>query len=305
MALQKTKYIWMNGEFVEWDSAKIHVLSHVVHYGSSWFEGIRAYKTPKGTAVFRLKEHIQRLAKSVKIYRGQLPYEVSELIESTKELIRKNELESCYIRPVAYRGYEDVGVYPLNCPIDISIATWHWGVYLGKEALEQGVDVCVSSWQRLHNNSLPTISKAGGNYLNSQLIRMEAIQNGYTEGIGLDHNGNVSEGSGENMFFVMDGVIYTPGMDSSILEGITRSSTITIAKQLGYEVKEISIPRSILYTADEIFFTGTAVEITPVRSVDRIKVGDGKAGPITKSIQKAFYDIVEHGNDPYGWLDYI
>ena len=305
MALQKTPYIWMNGEFVEWDKATIHVLSHVVHYGSSWFEGIRAYKTPKGTAIFRLKEHMKRLENSVKIYRGEMPYSLEELCEATKELVRHNQLESCYIRPVAYRGYEDLGVYPLNCPIEVTIANWKWGVYLGKEALNQGVDVCVSSWQRLHNNTIPAISKAGGNYLNSQLIRMEAMMNGYSEGIGLDINGNVGEGSGENMFFVVDNVIYTPVMSSSILEGITRSTAITLAKDLGYEVRETTIPRAMLYTADEIFFTGTAVEITPVRSVDKIPVGSGVVGPVTKNIQQAFFNVVENGEDKHNWLTYV
>jgi branched-chain amino acid aminotransferase len=305
MALEKAPYIWMNGNYVAWDDARIHVLSHVVHYGTSWFEGIRAYSTPNGTAVFRLNEHLKRLEKSVKIYRGDLPYTVDELSAAICTLIKRNELEACYIRPVAYRGYEELGVYPLNCPMDIAIATWKWGRYLGKEAVEQGVDVCVSSWQRLHNNAMPATSKAGGNYMNSQLIRMEALLNGFSEGIGLDQNGNVSEGSGENMFFVLDGVIYTPGAGSAILEGITRNTVIKLAEKLGYTVKETSVPRAMLYTADEIFFSGTAVEITPVRSVDRIKVGDGKAGSVTRTIQDAFFDIVEKGNDPYGWLTYV
>ncbi|MBM4150550.1 MAG: branched-chain amino acid transaminase [Ignavibacteria bacterium] len=305
MALPKTPYIWMNGEFVDWDKATIHVLSHVVHYGSGWFEGIRAYKTPNGTGIFRLREHLKRLQQSVKLYRGEMPYTIDQMCEATKELVRKNGLESCYIRPIAYRGYENLGVYPLNCPIDVSIACWEWGVYLGKEAIDNGVDVCVSSWQRLHNNTLPAVSKASGNYLSSQLIRMEAIMNGYSEGIGLDINGNVGEGSGENIFFVNDGVIYTPPMSSSILEGITRHTAITIAKDLGYEVRETTVPRAVLYTADEIFFTGTAVEITPVRSVDRISVNDGIVGPVTKHIQQAFYAIIQDGKDEHGWLTYV
>lgn len=305
MALTPTPYIWMNNKFIHWEDAKIHVLSHVVHYGSSWFEGMRAYKTKKGTAIFRLKEHIHRLGLSVKIYRGEIPYSEEELCEACCELIRRNKVDACYLRPIAYRGYDELGVYPLTCPIDVAIALWSWGKYLGKEALEQGVDVCVSSWQRLTNNSMPATSKAGGNYLSSQLIRMEAIQHGYAEGIGLDAYGNVSEGSGENIFFSYDGVIYTPPLSSSILQGITRASAITIAKELGYDVVEQTIPRSMLYTADEIFFTGTAVEITPVRSVDKIIVGNGKVGEITRQIQQNFIDIVENGNDNRGWLTFV
>lgn len=305
MALTATPYIWMNGEFVAWEEAKIHVLSHVVHYGSSWFEGMRAYKTAKGTAVFRLAEHIRRLALSVKIYHGELPYTEKEICDACCELIRRNGVDACYLRPIAYRGYGELGVYPLNCPIDVTIALWSWGKYLGKEAHEQGVDVCVSSWQRLTNNSMPAAAKAGGNYLSSQLIRMEAIQHGYAEGIGLDMQGNVSEGSGENIFFVSDGIIYTPPLSSSILQGITRASAIKIAQDLGYTIVEQVIPRSMLYTADEIFFTGTAVEVTPVRSVDKILVGNGIVGDITRNIQRKFFDVVEDGNDPYGWLTFV
>lgn len=305
MALAATPYIWMNGEFVPWEEAKIHVLSHVVHYGSSWFEGMRAYKTAKGTAIFRLAEHIHRLTLSVKIYHSDLPYTEKEICDACCELIRRNDVDACYLRPVAYRGYGELGVYPLNCPMELTIALWKWGKYLGKEAHEQGVDVCVSSWQRLTNNSMPAAAKAGGNYLSSQLIRIEAIQHGYAEGIGLDMHGNVSEGSGENIFFVNNGVIYTPPLSSSILQGITRDSAVQIARELGYTVVEQVIPRSMLYTADEIFFTGTAVEVTPVRSVDKILVGNGSVGDITRSIQRKFFDVVEEGNDPYGWLTFI
>ncbi|GAB1429708.1 branched-chain-amino-acid transaminase [Ignavibacteria bacterium] len=305
MALTPTPYIWMNGNYVSWEDAKIHVLSHVVHYGSSWFEGMRAYKTSKGTAIFRLREHIHRLSLSVKIYRGELPFSEEDICDACCELIRRNKVEACYLRPVAYRGYGELGVYPLTCPLDVAIALWSWGKYLGKEAHEQGVDVCVSSWQRLTNNSMPAAAKAGGNYLSSQLIRIEANQHGYAEGIGLDINGNVSEGSGENIFFVSDGVIYTPPMSASILQGITRASAITIAEELGCKVVEQVIPRSMLYTSDEIFFTGTAVEITPVRSVDRIPVGNGSVGEITKNIQKKFFEVVEQGEDARGWLTFI
>ncbi|MBK9248387.1 MAG: branched-chain amino acid transaminase [Ignavibacteria bacterium] len=305
MPLPKTEFIWMNGKFVKWDDAKIHVLSHVVHYGSSWFEGLRAYYTKKGTAIFRLTEHIHRLAMSVKIYRGEMPYSIEEMCKATIDLVRKNELQSCYIRPVVYRGYGELGVYPLTCPLEAAIGTWQWGKYLGKEALDQGVDVCVSSWSRLSNNSMPASSKAGGNYLNSQLVRMEALQHGYAEGIGLDSQGNVSEGSGENIFFVQDGTIYTPPLSSSILQGITRATVVQIAKDLGISIVETTIPRSMLYTADEIFFSGTAVEVTPVRSVDTIKVRDGKVGEITRQIQRVFFDVVENGNDKHGWLTFI
>ncbi len=303
--LPKTEYIWMNGDFVAWDDARIHVLSHVVHYGSSWFEGIRAYNTQKGTAIFRLHEHMKRLHLSAKIYHSKLPYSVEELCEATAELVRRNNLDDCYLRPVAFRGYGELGVYPLNSPIDVVIAGWKWGKYLGKDALDQGVDVCVSSWQRLSNSSMPPFSKAGGNYLNSQLIRIEALQNGFSEGIGLDQHGCVSEGSGENIFFVQDGTIYTPPLSAAILQGITRSSVLTIAKNLGYPIVETALPRTMLYTADEVFFSGTAVEITPVRSVDRIEVGDGTPGPVTKAIQERFFDIVTQGNDPYQWLTFI
>ena len=305
MPLPKTEYIWMNGKFVKWDNAKIHVLSHVIHYGSSWFEGMRAYDTKRGTAVFRLKEHIHRLQLSVKIYHGEMPFTEEELCNATLELVKKNKLQACYIRPIVYRGYGELGVYPLSCPMEAAIGTWQWGKYLGKEALEQGVDVCVSSWNRLSNNSMPAASKAGGNYLNSQLVRIEALHHGYAEGIGLDTQGNVSEGSGENIFFVQEGTIYTPPMSASILQGITRASVVQIAKDLGIPVVETTIPRSMLYTCDEMFFSGTAVEVTPVRSVDNIKVNDGKVGEITRLIQQNFFDVVENGNDPHGWLTFI
>lgn len=305
MPLPKTDYIWMNGEFVRWDDAKIHVLSHVMHYGSSWFEGIRAYKTPKGTAIFRLREHIERLYHSARIYYADLPYSVDEICQATLDIVGKNHIEECYIRPLAYRGYEELGVFPLNCPVELIIATWNWGKYLGKDAIREGVDVGVSSWNRISPNTMPTISKAGGNYLNSQLVKIEAHRHGYSEGITLDGNGCVSEGSGQNIFFVADGKIITPSLGASILPGVTRASIITLAKEMGYEVIEGSVPRASLYTADEIFFTGTAAEITPVRSVDGIKIGDGTVGEITHKIQDKFFSIVCDGQDDHGWLTYV
>lgn len=305
MGFKEAKYIWMNGELVPWKDAKIHVLSHVVHYGSSVFEGIRAYKTPKGTAIFRLPEHTKRLFNSAKIYRMEIPFTQEEINEAIKETIRKNELEECYIRPVVYRGYNSLGVDPSPCPVEVAIAVWEWGKYLGPEALEKGVAVKVSTWNRMAPNTFPATAKAGANYMNSQLIKLEAILDGYVEGIALDINGWVSEGSGENVFVVIDGVIYTPPLGASILAGITRNSVITLAKDMGYEVREMLIPREFLYTADEVFFTGTAAEITPISSVDKIPVGNGKRGPITKALQEKFFDIVQNGNDPYGWLHYI
>ncbi len=305
MAIPKTELIWMNGEYIAWDEARIHVLSHVVHYGTSWFEGIRAYKTEAGTAVFRLREHMSRLGQSLKIYRSELPYDIDELCEASLELVRRNNLSACYIRPVAMRGYGELGVYPMNCPLDVVIAAWEWGRYLGPEALEEGVDVCVSSWNRIAPNTMPTLSKAGGNYMNAQLIKIEAKDNGYHEGIGLSVHGYVSEGSGENIFLVQDGTLYTTPLGASILAGITRSSILTIAEDLGIKTVTTQIPRAMLYTADEIFFTGTAVEVTPVRSVDHVKIGNGKVGPVTKRIQDRFFSILESGEDPYDWLTFV
>ncbi len=305
MALQKSEYIWMNGEYIGWDDAKIHVLSHVVHYGSSWFEGVRAYETTRGTAVFRLQEHMARLTQSLKIYRSEMDYTPEQLSDVALELIRRNNLKSCYIRPVAFRGYGELGVYPMNCPMEVVIAAWPWGRYLGPEAVEEGVDVCVSSWNRIAPNTMPTLSKAGGNYMNAQLIKIEARSNGFTEGIGLSVQGYVSEGSGENIFLVQDGVLYTTPLGASILAGITRSSIIEIAGDLNIQVVTDQIPRAMLYTADEIFFTGTAVEVTPVRSVDHVVIGDGKPGPVTRRIQNRFFSIVESGDDPYGWLTFV
>jgi len=301
-----TKKIWMNGEMIDHDNAKVHVLSHAMHYGSSFFEGIRAYKTQEGTAIFRLDEHIDRLYNSCKIYRTEIPYTKEEIKKAIFDTIKINGIKTAYIRPLVYRGYNSLGVDPSNCPVETMIATWEWGAYLGEEALTKGVDVCVSSWRRLAPNTMPTAAKAGGNYLSSQLIKMEALENGYDEGIALDYSGNVSEGSGENLFVISNGKIYSPQSGSSALIGITRDSVITIARDLGYEVVEETISRESLYTADELFFSGTAAEITPIASVDKIKIGRGQRGPVTEKIQKAFFEMTEGENIKYNsWLTYI
>lgn len=306
MAIKPTKYIWKNGKHIPFNDATIHILSHVVHYGTSWFEGIRAYKTRRGTAVFRLDDHMERLHNSLKIYRTVLPYDVETLSLAAIETIQKNELNSCYIRPIVIRGFGDMGVYALNCPLEVYITVWEWGAYLGDSSHQAGVDVCVSSWDRITPNSLPSLAKAGANYMNSQLVKMEAVENNYAEGICLDTYGNVSEGSGENVFIVIDdNTILTPPGASSILPGLTRDCVKLIARDLGINIIEQNIPRAMLYTASEMFFTGTAVEITPVRSVDRIPVGDGTVGPVTQAIQKRFQDVIKNGNDPYGWLTWV
>ncbi|MGH9559354.1 MAG: branched-chain amino acid transaminase [Bryobacteraceae bacterium] len=302
--IQATEKIWHNGRFIDWDDAKIHVLAHVTSYGSSVFEGIRCYKTPSGPSIFRGREHMRRLHDSAKIYRIEIPYSVDELFNVTPELVRINKLESCYVRPLVLRGYGDVGVLPgKDNPIETYIACWAWGKYLGDEAIEQGVDVCVSSWTRIAPNTLPALSKAGANYMNSQLIRMEAAINGYNEGIALDAAGYVSEGSGENVFVVRDGKILTPPLGASVLPGITRDTVIRLAQSLDIPVLETPVPREMLYIADEVFFSGTAAEITPVRSVDRIEIGPGKRGPITERLQREFFAIVEGRiPDRFGWL---
>lgn len=305
MPIAKMDYIWFNGELVEWDKATIHVLSHVVHYGTSFFEGIRCYETPRGTAIFRLTPHMRRLVESAKIYRTAIPYSLEQLVAAVKETVRANQLRAGYIRPVVFRGYGEIGVNPLANPVEVAIATIEWGKYLGAEAMEQGVDVCVSSWNRFAPNTMPAMSKAGGNYMNSQLIKMEAVANGYAEGIALDSNGQVSEGSGENLFVVRDGVAYTPPASASILSGITRDTVITLLGELGVEVRQQIIPREMLYLADELFFTGTAAEVTPIRSVDRVTVGGGRRGPITGQVQAAFFAVVGgEREDRHGWLEY-
>ncbi|HUP04025.1 MAG TPA: branched-chain amino acid transaminase [Bryobacteraceae bacterium] len=296
--------IWHNGRFIPWAEATIHVLSHVVNYGTSVFEGVRCYSTPSGPAFFRLDAHIRRMLNSAKIYRmPDVGFSLEGLMEASKELVRVNRMETCYLRPIVLRGYGEIGVNGLKNPIDVYLACWEWGKYLGEEALAEGVDVCVSSWTRLAPNTLPALAKAGANYMNSQLIKMEALTNGYSEGIALDTAGFVSEGSGENIFVVRDGKILTPPLGASVLPGITRDSVMTLAAELGIPVVETLVPRELLYIADEVFFSGTAAEITPVRSVDRITVGKGRRGPVAELLQKEFFAIV-HGTKPdrFGWL---
>ena len=302
MAIQKTEKIWHNGKFIAWDDAKIHVMSHVVNYGSSVFEGIRCYALPSGPAIFRAQEHMQRFLDSAKIYRIDIDYTREELVSVLAELIRTNGVWPCYLRPIILRGYGEAGVNPFHSPTEVYICNYPWGKYLGVDA-EQGVDVCVSSWTRIAPNTLPAMAKSGANYMNSQLIKMEAIVNGYVEGIALDANGYVSEGSGENLFVVRNGTLLTAPLGNSILPGITRDSALQIARHLGIPVVEQGIPREMLYIADEVFFTGTAAEITPVRSVDKISVGKGVIGPVTKAIQKEFYGIVRgEKEDRFNWL---
>lgn len=306
MALPKSDKIWFNGEFVDWDAANIHVLSHVVHYGSSVFEGIRCYKTAQGPAVFRLEEHVTRLFDSAKIYRMQIPYTPAEIATAILETIRVNKLEACYIRPIVFRGYGSLGVDPMPCPVDSVIAVWEWGDYLGEEALQKGVSVCTSSWNRVAPNTLPFMAKAGGNYLNSQLVRMEANLNGYDEGIVLGTDGLVSEGSGENIFAIRNGSIYTPTSHYSILPGITRHTAIILARDLGMRVEQRGIPREFLYVADEVFFTGTAAEITPVRAIDQVEIGAGERGPVTQQLQEAFFAILRgEAEDRHRWLTLV
>jgi branched-chain amino acid aminotransferase len=301
--LTPTEKIWHNGSFVAWDEAKIHVLSHVVSYGTSVFEGIRCYQTPSGPAAFRLREHIRRMLDSAKIYRMDIPYPSDQLAEASLELVRVNKMRSCYIRPIALRGYGEMGVYSLRNPVEVFIACWEWGKYLGDEALASGVDVCVSSWTRIAPNTLPAMAKAGANYMNSQLIKMEAVANGYSEGIGLDTAGYVSEGSGENIYAVRDGKIHTPPLGASVLPGITRDAVIRLAQDLGIPLVETLVPREMLYIADEVFFSGTAAEITPIRSIDKIVIGKGKRGPVAEKLQKEFFAIIEGDKpDRYGWL---
>ena len=300
MPLQTTANIWHNGQLIPWDKANIHVMSHVVHYGSSVFEGIRCYTQPNGAGVFRLNEHMARLVDSAKIYRMPLPYTVEQLSTAVVDVIEANGIAPCYIRPIAFRGYGEIGVNPLKSPVEVYIANFPWGKYVpGNE----GADVCVSSWSRLAPNTMPSLAKAGANYMNSQLIRMEAEVNGYSEGIALDVNGYLSEGSGENLFLVRGGVLYTTPLANSVLNGITRSSVLTLAKQLGIEVVEQAMPREMLYICDEAFFTGTAAEVTHLRSVDRILIGDGTMGPITTALHEEFFAIVNGLKpDRHNWL---
>jgi branched-chain amino acid aminotransferase len=306
LAFNEKSKIWKNGQFINWKDATIHLASHVIHYGSSVFEGTRCYKTKKGSAIFRLSDHNRRLINSAKIYRMSVPFTSEEIDDACRKLMVLNGYESAYIRPVIYRGYGSLGVDPSGCPIDIAIISWQWGAYLGEGALENGVDVRVSSWSRLAPNTMPSLSKCGANYMNSQLIKMEAKADGYMEGIALNCDGFISEGSGENVFVVFKGRLFTPPWMDSLLPGITRDSVMQIARDMGYEVVEQSLPREMLYIANEVFFCGTAVEITPIRSVDRVPVGDGKRGPITHKIQDRFFGILNGTvQDKFGWLDYL
>jgi branched-chain amino acid aminotransferase len=306
MAFPGTGKIWMNGTLVEWKDATIHIATHVVHYGSGVFEGARCYATPRGSACFRLDAHMRRLQLSAKIYRMEYALDLAGWQNAVLETIRANQMKACYIRPLVYRGYESLGVNPFTCPVDAAIMLWDWGAYLGKEALEEGCDVKVATWARMAPNTLPAMAKSTANYANSALIKMEAITDGYSEGIALDVHGNVSEGSGQNIFIVRDGAVYTPPLGSSILGGITRDSVMTLAHDLGIPVSESIVPREALYSADEVFFVGTAAEVTPVRSIDKIKVGIGRRGPVTETIQHRFFDVINgRVPDTHGWLTYV
>lgn len=299
----RSDYIWFNGKFVPWDEATVHVGVHALHYGSSVFEGIRAYSTPKGPAVFCLQQHVQRLFNSAKVLYMPIPYTQEEIAQAILDTIARNKHEACYIRPIAFRGMERLGVDGRACPVVVAIMTWEWGAYLGPEALSEGVDAGVSSWRRMAPGTFPANAKIGGQYVNSQFVTMEAKERGYTEGIALDINGYVSEGSGENIFLVCKGKILTPPLSASILDGITRNCVITIARSLGYTVEEVMIPREQLYTADEVFFTGTAAEITPIRSIDGIPIGSGRRGPVTARLQEEFFGITSGKlEDRWGWL---
>jgi len=306
MAFPGTGKIWMNGSLVDWKDATIHVGSHIVHYGSGVFEGARCYDTKNGPACFRLDAHVRRLFDSARIYRMDPAYDAQAMTDAIHETITANGFRACYIRPIIYRGYDSLGVNPLPCPIDTAIMVWEWGAYFTKEAIEEGLDVKVSTWARNAPNTTPGMAKSVANYANAQLIKLEAIAEGYAEGIALDTYGNLSEGSGQNIFIVREGVIYTPPVGNSVLWGITRDSVMTIARELGFEVREQTLPRETLYIADEVFFVGTAVEVTPIRSVDRIKVGRGRRGPLTEAIQQRFFQIVKGDiPDTHGWLQYV
>jgi branched-chain amino acid aminotransferase len=306
MAAPRSDLIWMNGKLVPWDDARVHVSAHALHYGSSVFEGVRCYKTPQGPAVFRLDAHTERLFNSAKVYWMEMPLTQAELNEAVLATIAANKLDACYIRPLVFRGAGPLGVNPFGSPVDVVIMVWDWGKYLGQEAIEQGVDVCVSSWSRMAPNTLPAMAKAGGNYLNSQLVKIEAVKGGFAEGIALDPSGHVSEGSGENIFAVFKGRLVTPPLVSSILPGITRDAVITLAQRAGIPVEEKALPREALYLADELFFSGTAAEITPIRTVDFQKIGSGSRGEVTAALQRAFFDVIEgRAKDEHGWLTFV
>ena len=304
--LTETEWIWRDGEFVRWADATVHVLSHSMQYGSSAFEGIRCYATPRGPAVFRLEDHLQRLLDSCKMYRMDVKYSLDELVAACCELVEKNGLEACYIRPMVLRGYGASSMVPFDSPVEVYLPCWPWGVYLGEGALENGVDACVTSWHRVAPNTIPAMAKMAGNYLSGQLVKMEALRNGFAEGIALSPDGRISEGSGQNLFVVHRGALYTSPLNGTMLNGITRNTILTLARDLEIPVREQDLPREMLYMADEVFLCGTASEVTPVRSVDRAVVGSGKRGPITTQIQQRFMEVVKGaGEDPYGWLTYV
>ncbi len=303
MAFSGTGKVWMNGKIVDWGDANIHLASHVVHYGSAVFEGARCYKTPSGSAFFRLDAHVRRLYDSARVYRMDYHLSRDAFTEGIVDLVKANGLEACYIRPILYRGYNELGVNPMSCPVDAAILVWAWGAYLGPEALEHGVEVRVSSWARSAPNTFPAMAKSAANYANSALIKMEAVLEGYSEGIALDPMGHVSEGSGQNIFVIRDEILYTPPMSASVLPGITRDTIITLAQDLGYQVREEGLPREMLYIADEVFFVGTAAEVTPIRAIDKIQIGAGRRGPITARLQQAFFDYINGVvPDRHNWL---
>ena len=304
--INETEWIWRDGEFIRWADATVHVLCHSLQFGSSAFEGIRCYETPQGPAIFRLEDHLQRLLDSCRMYRMEVKYSLDELVAATCELVERNNLSSCYIRPMVLRGYGASGMVPFDSPVEVYLPCWPWGAYLGEGALENGVDACIASWTRVAPNTLPSMAKMAGNYLSSQLIKMEALRNGYAEGIALGPSGLVSEGSGQNLFVVHNGTLYTPTVNGTLLHGITRNAILTLAQDMGIPVREQELPREFLYAADEVFLTGTASEVTPVRSVDRIQIASGRRGPVTTRIQQRFLDLVHgRGEDTYGWLTHV
>jgi len=306
MAFTGTGKVWMNGTLVDWAQATMHVASHIIHYGSGVFEGARCYDTPKGSACFRLDDHMRRLYDSARIYRMKYELDQAALTTAVLDTVKANGLAACYMRPLIYRGYNTLGVNPLPCPVEALILVWEWGPYLGPDALEAGVDVRVSSWTRSAPNTFPTMAKSVANYANSSLIKMEAILEGYSEGIALNPDGNLSEGSGQNLFVIRNDIIYTPPLSASVLPGITRDTIITLAQDMGFQVKEQDLPREMLYISDEVFFCGTAAEITPIRSVDKVSIGIGKRGPITTALQQAFFDYINGAvPDRHGWLTYV
>jgi branched-chain amino acid aminotransferase len=306
MPITKTDKIWVNGKLVDWDKAQTHILTHALHYGSGVFEGIRCYKTVKGPAVFRLREHMRRLFDSARLYYMEIPYSIEEMEKAIRGLIKTNRLEACYIRPIAYRGYGEMGLNPLNSPVDVAVAVWPWGTYLGEDGLKNGIKVMISSVERFSSNVMPTKAKATGQYINSILAKIQSMKAGCNEAVMLDNRGMVSEGPGENIFVVRDKVLYTPPEHASLLMGVTRDSVITITRSLNHSIMETDVDRGMLYTADEVFFTGTAAEVTPIREIDGHIIGTGKPGPITQEIQKKFFEIVEGRNQEYGhWLTYV